>query len=385
MLVLTDWFPPGFRAGGPIQSTANAVAALCDDFDVSVVTSDRDLGAVGPYPGVPGGEWVPYATAARVMYLPPERRSFAAIGRLLAEVQPDCLYLNSMFSRSFTIYPLAHVWRGTTAARCVLAPRGMLHANALAFKPVKKQLFLACVSASAVTRRIHVHATSPVEKADAMRRLGVDGSRVHVLSNFPARPATAVQPVAKQAGDIRLAFVARIAANKNLLFLIEALRGLEPDITAHLTVVGPIEDAVYWEACQRAIATLPPRIRVEAAGPLPHDEVRTILERSHCLALPTMSENFGHVIIESLGAGRPVIISDQTPWRGLEAAGVGWDLPLDSPGRFTAAIEQMARMDQDTFDRMAMRAWEYAKQATATAELKAGYVRMLMGEQTPAG
>jgi glycosyltransferase involved in cell wall biosynthesis len=30
---------------------------------------------------------------------------------------------------------------------------------------------------------------------------------------------------------------------------------------------------------------------------------------------PTRGENFGHVIIESLSVGTPVLLSDRTPWR----------------------------------------------------------------------
>jgi hypothetical protein len=34
--------------------------------------------------------------------------------------------------------------------------------------------------------------------------------------------------------------------------------------------------------------------------------------------------------VESWGYGRPVIISDKTPWRDLQSAGLGYDLPLNS-------------------------------------------------------
>jgi hypothetical protein len=37
---------------------------------------------------------------------------------------------------------------------------------------------------------------------------------------------------------------------------------------------------------------------------------------------PTLGENYGHVISEALASGCPVVISDQTPWRNLEAEGI---------------------------------------------------------------
>ena len=36
--------------------------------------------------------------------------------------------------------------------------------------------------------------------------------------------------------------------------------------------------------------------------------------------LPSKGENFGHIIMESLAASTPVIISDLTPWKDLENA-----------------------------------------------------------------
>ena len=34
-------------------------------------------------------------------------------------------------------------------------------------------------------------------------------------------------------------------------------------------------------------------------------------------------------MVEAWAHGRPVLLSDQTPWRGLAELDLGWDLPLD--------------------------------------------------------
>ncbi len=44
-----------------------------------------------------------------------------------------------------------------------------------------------------------------------------------------------------------------------------------------------------------------------------------------------------------------MLVSDQTPWRGLAARGVGWDLPLAAPERFRAAVDELVEMDAATF------------------------------------
>ena len=44
VLVAIDWYLPAYRAGGPIRSIANLVAALGDEIDFRIVCGNRDLG-----------------------------------------------------------------------------------------------------------------------------------------------------------------------------------------------------------------------------------------------------------------------------------------------------------------------------------------------------
>jgi glycosyltransferase involved in cell wall biosynthesis len=78
--------------------------------------------------------------------------------------------------------------------------------------------------------------------------------------------------------------------------------------------------------------------------------------------LPSQGESFGHVILEALLAGCPVLISDRTPWRGLQEKGIGWDLPLDPEDGFRAALQQCLAMDADEHRRWSQRAREYGLQ-----------------------
>ena len=64
-------------------------------------------------------------------------------------------------------------------------------------------------------------------------------------------------------------------------------------------------------------------------GEVKHEKLHALLHEYDVMLLPTLGENFGHAIIEALDAGLPVVISDRTPWRNLEQAGVGADLPLE--------------------------------------------------------
>jgi glycosyltransferase involved in cell wall biosynthesis len=117
----------------------------------------------------------------------------------------------------------------------------------------------------------------------------------------------------------------------------------------HLDIFGPAEDEKYWRECYLEMHQLPDHVSIEYRGVVEYERIGEHLALSHFLLLPTRFESFGYVIVESLAAGRPVIISDKTPWRGLQQRGIGWDLPLSKPEGFVRAIEEAAAMDAETF------------------------------------
>ena len=153
---------------------------------------------------------------------------------------------------------------------------------------------------------------------------------------------------AKVRGELRLVSVARIAVEKNTLFAIQRLRAVQGDVIYDL--YGSIYDADYWSECEEAIARLPSNIRVTHKGVLPTEQVPAVLTAYHGLFMPSQGENFGHTMAEALAAGLPMVISDRTPWRGLEVVKAGWDLPLAQPEAFHRAIQQLVHMDQEEYD-----------------------------------
>jgi glycosyltransferase involved in cell wall biosynthesis len=65
--------------------------------------------------------------------------------------------------------------------------------------------------------------------------------------------------------------------------------------------------------------------------------------------MATWGENFGHAIAEALQHGKPVIISDRTPWRNLKTANAGWDLPLEEKS-FTEILRVSHSMNQAEYN-----------------------------------
>lgn len=345
VLSFVGYYLPGSRAGGPIRSISNLVAGLADEIDFLVVTSDRDLGDDGPYPGVERDKWLRVGKA-QVRYLSPQARSLSSLARLIRATPHDVLYLNSFFSAVYTIRPLLLRRTGRIPLRpTVVAPRGELAFSALGMKAPKKKVYSAAARAAGLYRDVTWQATSAAEAADIRREIGPHARIGHGPAVF-AMPegAPGEDGAPHRRGSARLAYLARIAPVKNPHMLAESLADVDGAVSLHL--YGVIDDSGYWARCQAAFAALPSSVTVTYHGPVDHDQVSGILAQVDLFVLPTLGENFCHAAAEAFAAGCPVLISDQTPWRGLEKAKAGWDLPLDQPEAFTKAVQRVIDMDE---------------------------------------
>lgn len=357
ILILIDWFAPGYKAGGPIQSCVNLCNALKDEYDMYVLTTNTDHGESTPYSNINPNKWIQQdQLGASVYYGDKVHLSINKIKAIIDAVAPDFIYLNLLFSPRFVIYPLWLVFLRKLSAKVILCPRGSLYASALSLKAYKKIPLLRLYYWLGIHQRILFHATNIREQKSIGQFF--PGSKIIVANNLPNMRQAAFTTCRKEVGILQMVFVARLVPIKNLLFLLEVLAKVKAGVT--LTIVGPIEDTPYWESCQLFMRTLPANINCSYIGPVANDDLQAVLLQQHLLVLPTTGENFGHAIFEALLAGRPVLISDQTPWLNLTAHAAGWHLPLNDKAAFAEVIETVANYTQENFDVQATNAWKYA-------------------------
>lgn len=358
VLTFSDYYRPGFKGGGAPRALANLVERLGEEFEFLLVTRDRDIGDPIPYPRVEKNVWTRVGKAL-VWYLPAKRYSVRRVVDLMRKTPCDVLYFNSLFSRKFTLVPLC-LWRlGLSRSyRAVLAPRGELGRGALSLKRYRKLAFLHGARALRIFQGVTWQASSAHEKADI--ELWFRGAAVTIAPDLPAAAATTDASegrMPKIAGELRLVFLSRIARVKNLNQALQMLRFVRGDIA--FDIYGPKEDLRYWAECERVIETLPRNINVRYMGAVPHETVPKLLGSYHLLYFPTLGENFGHAMVEALASGCPVLTSDRTPWRDLQSAGAGWDVPLEDAARFVETLQQCADMGADDFARLSQRALAY--------------------------
>ncbi len=373
VLVLCSYFQPAYKAGGPIRSIAGAVESLGDEVNFWIITRDRDWGERARLEGVRPGLWQEVGKA-KVLYLSPRSALFAGLWRAIRACSFDLIYFNSFFDPLFTIVPLfLRRLRLIKACPVIMAPRGEFSAGALAIKRFKKWSYLRFALGAGLCRETYWQASSEGEREDILKTFfgetegasRLDQDVVAIIRNISVVPEIGMLPrigsaLDKQMGRLRLVFLGRVSEMKNIDFALRVLATVR--CRASFDLFGPIErNSAYWEECRELIAKLPPNVEAHYHGSIDPADVPHVFATHDLLFLPTRGENFGHAILESLGSGCPVLISDRTPWRDLERYDAGWALPLENPDRFRELIEALAPMSAEEFERHRSGARAYAK------------------------
>jgi glycosyltransferase involved in cell wall biosynthesis len=358
ILLFIDWYLPGYKAGGPIQSCANLVDHLQEDYCFKIVTRDTDYCETKPYESVKSNQWNTISSNTLVYYFSSDELNKKNIYKLIENTEFDVVYLNGIFSYLFTIIPLLY-FRKNKKRKVIIAARGMFASGALAIKRQKKQLFLSFAKLLGLFNKVVFHATNEAEKKDIINAIG-NKNEIKIAGNLSKKIALdAFISKPKRAGFVKLFNIARVAPEKNLKYALEILK--EVKVSVQFDYYGPIYDENYHNECKSVIEKLPAHINVNYKGVIPNNEVNKTLKNYDALFMPTLGENFGHIILESLLASCPVIISDQTPWQNLETEKSGWAIPLQDFNKYVEAITQLADSDENQYNDFAMAAYQKAK------------------------
>lgn len=148
----------------------------------------------------------------------------------------------------------------------------------------------------------------------------------------------AVQPPAPgPAGDLRLLFTGRMSVQKNPVFLgrvLSALRG-RPWRAVFLGD-GPLRSALEEELRRGGVAD-----RCEFRGWVDGAGVRSALDVSDVLVMPSLSEGLPVAAVEAAARGLAIVGSDIPGLQDvLENGRNGWSLPVDDTAAWISALEE---------------------------------------------
>jgi glycosyltransferase involved in cell wall biosynthesis len=238
------------------------------------------------------------------------------------------------------VYP---AWVARRAQKpLVISPRGMLGGAALRFSSLRKQVFWSALQAAAVRGADCLHATSRQEH-DEIREFGLRNP-IAIIPNGVDIPTYNPFPRAEN-GMRTVLYLGRLHPKKGIDQLIAAWAKVEDRHSGwQLEIVGPLTGS-YPEELRRMIAETGIK-RARLMGPAYGADKTEAYQRSDLFVLPTLNENFGNTIAESLALGIPVITTKGAPWEGLETRHCGWwvDHGVSS---LANALDQAMGLDRD--------------------------------------
>lgn len=325
------------QAGGP----ANTVYWLTKHLKRSghepiVVSSDKGL-----RPDVVLNEWQD-TDAGRIIYI---RTKFlnVPIGQTLSALsqvfRADVVHLSSIF------YPAAFLtalFARVLGKKIVWSPRGELSDYSLNYSGKRKKPILWILQ-TFIGSRATFHSTSIEETEDIKRRFGGD-SKVFLIPNY-----IEVEPVTNVEQQDFLLYIGRFHPKKAIDELIKAAARSEAFITSDrvLKIAGRGKPE-HEKALTDLVAELALENRVEFVGHVEGEQKNKLLAEAYFTFMPSHTENFGIVVLESLAQNTPVVASIHTPWESLETERVGF-WTGNSVDELSRIIDRVITMETDEY------------------------------------
>jgi glycosyltransferase involved in cell wall biosynthesis len=225
----------------------------------------------------------------------------------------------------------------------IVSTRGALEPWRMSYKKIKKQQYFNFLVLPLLKKSTAIHVTGILEHSYVSKLVN------NKIIISPNGSNNFVYLQNENVGLVKCLFLSRISPEKGLdildLIIDKIYLGL---LNIELSIVGPgasnrfnikhksikILDAVYG------------------------DEKIKLFKDSDFFLLPSYSENFGNVVLESLSYGRPVLTTSATPWEQINGK-YGW---IVEPNKDSVLQElfKLSKLDRNSFINMGRNAADYA-------------------------
>ncbi len=169
------------------------------------------MGETEPYPGIELDQWFD-KNGVMIKYMSRENMKPSAIKGNILEINPHILYLNSLFSKLYTLVPLTMIKK----IPVVIAPRGMFGAGALEIKAKKKKIFLQLAKFMRLYKRVVWHASTIEEEKEIKKVFGKNADIV-VAQNIPtAQQLEMEEIIQKEKQGLRASYLSAVLHEKKI-------------------------------------------------------------------------------------------------------------------------------------------------------------------------
>lgn len=365
VLILTGRYLPGYKDGGPVRSILNLTEWMGDDYDIRIMCLDRDHGDEKPYEGIVINAWNRVGKAS-VYYT--EKHTETRIEELAKDV--DLVYCCGPYS-DYAIAAMKLKKNNRFPAPLVVASMGSFSPDAFAIKGFKKSAFVKVMKNLGYFKKVTWSVTSEREEQELKDILG--GNQKCIIASDLARKGSFQHINVKRDDILKVIFLSRISRKKNLIVVPDILEKISGNGNVRIDVYGIAEDKEYLEECLAKFRQLPDSIKWEYKGEINSEGVPGIFAEYDVFLFPTLGENYGHVIAESLAAGCVPVISDRTPWMDLDEHGCGHVCQLENLESFSRALSELATTNGESFAKLVGNCYAYIDNKNKQEAANSGY------------
>lgn len=217
--------------------------------------------------------------------------------------------------------------------KSIIAPHGSLEKTALEKSKSKKKLALLMYEKANLRNAAAFHATS-INEVNDFKKFGIK-KRIFLINNGISKDwinTTAhsgsinkfLCKLSLEPNQRIILYMSRVTPKKNLGALIKAWASVQKNFQNwHLVIIGG-DEMGYKQEMQNLVKELDISSRATFCEPLFGQEKIDAFAASEIFVLPSLSEGFPIVILDSLGAGVPVLTNRELKWNALEEYHCGW-------------------------------------------------------------
>lgn len=357
ILIVSEFFYPAYKAGGPTKSILNLANTLKYNYDIKVICSSKDLGSSKNHNVIKLNQWFQY-NGYCIIYCTSSMFAIKEIFLSRYMINCDFLYLGSFFNPIYSLLTILS-YLGSKK-RIIVAPKGEFFKGALSQKKIKKLIVINFFRLIFRFLNMRWHATNEIEKKAIQGILKKNNSEIVISSNIIKfeKISNAQVQKHKQKNKLNILMCGRISPVKNIIASLDYILRLKGEIKVEIW--GQIDDVNYWELCLKKISKMPNNILIKYNGTFHPNNLKKIFDKKDVLLIPSLSENFGYAIFESLSYGVPVITSQNTPWTDLNNEEIGFCIDLSNHDKFVETLEYFQMLDNKELNHFRKKCINYA-------------------------
>ena len=352
-LIITTFFEPAFKAGGPIKSLRNMLNSNIFEEPI-ILTNDYD------YDGSKLDEHLKKISLKtnNIFYLK-NVQHIKFFFSMMFKKEIKLIYINGFFNPLYQLYLISYFF--LKDIKIIISPRGSLGRDELSIKPLKKMLLLRVLKFLFWLRpqkKIVFHVTSDREVKDIRRIFNYKNIECAFIKNL-IDTSGFYKPI-RTNGLLNIVFLSRVSLKKNI--------HISKDIFSHVqninfSIFGPFSsnEETYFKNLDQSLKKIK-KINYSYMGSIKPSSIKFELNKYDVFFLPTLGENFGHAIVEAMLSGLIIVISDKTPWNKLSNDRFLWCVKDNDIQDYIKVFNKISLLNKDEIFDLKKDSYEFFQQ-----------------------